>query len=207
MWSLFFLSHLTHFSRSLVVISFLFWPTFSKRRSEMLPTAKVSKWGLPGRQWSKPINSWEPLWEIRWKCLLTGDLSSLAEVSILFCFYQCVRNKTEFVFVSFLMSDVIECSSAAPSLYWWKHWMLPPLTMCAALSPMRRSSHLSKWNYNYLLLSILWLGPCQLPRHGCLLSWGLLKNITQYRKDLKILATAKCKHQKLSEMTHIWNHK
>ena len=166
-----FLSHLTYFSCSLVVISFLFWPTFSKRRSETLPTAKVSKWGPPGQQWSQPINSWEPLWEIRWKCLLTGDLSSLAEVSTLFCFYQCVW---KFVFcICVLMSVVIKCSSAAPSLYWWKHWMLPPLTMCAALSPTRKNSHLSKylWNYN-VLLSILELEPCQLPWHGCSSSWG-----------------------------------
>lgn len=48
------------------------------------------------------------------------------------------------VCLPFLMNFVVECSSAAPSLYWWKRWMLPPPTMCAALSPMMKSSHSSE---------------------------------------------------------------
>lgn len=43
------------------------------------------------------------------------------------------------------MISVVECSSAAPCLCWWKRWMPPPPTMCAASSPMMKSSHLSEY--------------------------------------------------------------
>lgn len=79
-------------------------------------------------------------------CSLGIELRHRSFHSILYVYR--IQLSLHLVFLSFSMNFVVECSSAVPSLYWWKHWMLPPLTMYAALSPMMKSSHLSEYWWN-----------------------------------------------------------
>lgn len=127
-------------------ISCFFWPTFSERRSKTLRSVRLSKWSPPGLRWNQPIRTWEPQWAIRWKCLLCFSASCrLNAFSHIVSPFN--RLQLNWVFLSSVLNFVGDCSFAAPSPYWWKHWMRPPLTTCAALSPMMKSSPLSEYQW------------------------------------------------------------